>query len=165
MFAQVATKFEAVLSDDLAIAVRNLESVAPLRQFAFEIVSNGKSARNVDVRHTFPVRSKFRMDSQVGIIRIRETIRGCNSFAGILNQCRMLRVKESSLAFTEERESNFVHCRASDCPRVADVQLLGSFVRKIPKIRQGRPSSLEPCEWLRQIVLRKIVITGKAMVF
>src|SRR5260221_2323720 len=91
LIAEVAPEFDAVISDHFSKAVRNLVSVSVLRQLAFKIVANRKSAGNIHVRDAFAVRTEIRMNAKVGIGRVRKTICSGNRFARALHQRGVLR--------------------------------------------------------------------------
>ena len=69
------------------------------------------------------------------------------------------------LSFTEKVEPRFIHGCGAQRPRVAQIELLDAFIRKISESRQACSAGLEARERLRQVVLREIVVTGEVLIF
>src|SRR5580693_698329 len=66
LVAPVAAKFKAVIADDPAVVVRELERIADLRQLAACVVANGETRpANGDERHSFKFGAHTRVNATV----------------------------------------------------------------------------------------------------
>ncbi len=155
-----------MIADHFSKAIRELIGVAPLRQFAFKIVSDRESAGNVDVRHALAARSQIRMDTKCvcWVSGVRKALVGRNRLAGILYQRGILRMQKCALALTEKCEPRLVNRGRSNGPGVADVQLLNSLVCQIAKTGHCRAASLKFRKRLSQIVLCEVIVSCQVLV-
>src|SRR5438477_2760899 len=71
---EVSAKFKTMISNNFSEAVGNLVRIPALRKLALKVVSNRKSAGNVNVRNSFPAGSEVRVDSEIGIVGVREAV-------------------------------------------------------------------------------------------
>src|SRR4029077_1865436 len=65
LIAEVGSEFEAVVADDFAEIIRDLESIAGLRQLSLEVVANGNPAINRDEWQAFLAGAQSRMNAKV----------------------------------------------------------------------------------------------------
>ena len=72
-------------------------------------------------------------------------------------------MKECALALPEESKANLVDRSRTECPRVADVQLLNSLIRQITEARHISPTRLKPRKRLCKIVLSEIVVSRQML--
>src|SRR5258707_11083311 len=76
LVAKIAAELKAVISDYFSKAVRNLVSVALLRQLTFKVVPDRKSAGNINVRDAFAAGPEIWVNSQrIGRVGDRVRIR------------------------------------------------------------------------------------------
>src|SRR5262249_16735346 len=137
LIANIATKFQTVVADDLAVIVAELKRVADLRQLAAKVVSDGKSTVQLDKRQTALVGRQTVVHTEIGISRATgrgtggrctagEAISACipqrnirgsgkaersdRSRAARIGDCTgACRSVELHLAFTEIAEAKLIH--------------------------------------------------------
>ena len=105
------------------------------------------------------------MNPQVRIGGVREAIRRGHGLTRVLHQVGMLGMQERCLTFAEHRESNFVYRRRTNRVRMADIDLLNSFVRQVTESRQVGTSGLESRKRLLQMVLFEIIVARQMLLF
>ena len=112
MISEIHAELGGVVAHYFGQAVAELIGVSLLRQLAFVVVANGKSARNGDERHTFPLGAETWRDPDlwVGWDDTRyvsgagEADRSHRGTAGIGHQVGVLRMKECALRLAEIAE-------------------------------------------------------------
>ncbi len=130
---------------------RPLKGFADLRQLAFKVVTQRKSATDGDEGQAFFARSQTGMNAEIrigrdgctgavdqrGVGSTGETDSGGGAAARILHQTGDRRSVEFRLAFTEIGEAGFVHRSRAQRPGVRDIDLLGAGAKspgKLPRL-------------------------------
>ena len=161
---KVGSELQGVVALDLAEIVRRLEGVSELGQFAFQVVTEGKAARNGDKGHAFVAGAQVWSNAQARIIGIAETLVGRNAHAGVLHQVGPLRVEKSFLAFPKKGEAEFIHRGRSGSPGVRQIELLKAFVAQVAETRQGRAARLKLREGLLKIIIVEVIVRIELLV-
>src|SRR5262249_419793 len=162
--AHVSTEFDRMISNHLAEVVRPLKCVANLRQLAFKIVSDNKTAARADERHAF-MPGNHGCNSQTRIPWIGETLSpGTSAPPGIMQAVQNAYwMIETSLPFTKIIETEFIDSAVSDGPSVIDVPLLHASLERSAESRYVRARCLEIRKWIDTVIVFKVVVDAQML--